>query len=185
MSLIGKLPIKIPEGVSVNLDNQTVVVTGPKGELRINLPRNVFIEIGDTTKEIKVLVKGKNKQSKALHGTNRALINNMVKGVTDGWSKHLELVGTGYRAEVSGNTLILSVGYSHPVKIEAPTGIGFRVEKTDVFIDGIDKEVVGQIAAKIRAIRPPEPYKGKGIKYKDEIIRRKAGKAAKAVGAPA
>ena len=184
MSLIGKLPIKIPEGVSVNLDNQTVVVTGPKGELRINLPRSVFIEIGDT-KEIKVLVKDKNKQARALHGTNRALINNMVKGVTDGWSKNLELVGTGYRAEVSGNTLILSVGYSHPVKIEAPAGIGFRVEKTDVFIDGIDKEVVGQIAAKIRAIRPPEPYKGKGIKYKGEIIRRKAGKAAKAVGAPA
>ncbi|KKQ51945.1 50S ribosomal protein L6 [Candidatus Woesebacteria bacterium RIFCSPHIGHO2_01_FULL_39_17] len=183
MSLIGKLPIKIPEGVGVNLDNKTLIVTGSKGELRKVIPERVLVETD--TKEIKVSVKGKSKQAKALHGTIRALINNMVKGVTDGWSKNLELVGTGYRAEVTDNTLILSIGYSHPVKIEAPREISFRVEKGDIFIDGIDKELVGQIAAKIRAIRAPEPYKGKGIKYKDEIIRRKAGKAAKTVGAPA
>ena len=126
--------------------------------------------------------KDKSKLGRALYGTIRSLVSNMVKGVSQGWSKTLELVGTGYRAEVSGDTLVLSVGYSHPVKIEAPKGITFKVMKNEVTVEGVDKELVGQISARIREVKPPEPYKGKGISYKGEKIRRKAGKAAKAVG---
>jgi large subunit ribosomal protein L6 len=129
--------------------------------------------------QMRVSTLKKNPKTKALHGTIRALIANMIKGVVDGWSKTLELVGTGYRAELSGKTLILTVGYSHPVEIEAPSGIDLKVEKTSITVEGIDKELVGHIADKIRSVRPPEPYKGKGIKYSDEVIRRKAGKAAK------
>jgi large subunit ribosomal protein L6 len=121
----------------------------------------------------------------SLFGTTRALINNDVKGVSEGWSKKLELVGTGFKAELLGSTLSLTVGYSHPVKIEAPEGITFKVEKTFVTVEGINREVVGQVSADIRGVRPPEPYKGKGIKYSDEIIRRKAGKAAAAKAGPA
>lgn len=183
MSRIGKLPIKLPEGVSLEIERSTVSVKGPKGELEKKYPRELMIEEKDGV--LTVSVKKETPKSKALHGTFRSLIANMVKGVSEGWKKELELVGTGYRAEVTGNKLILAIGYSHPVEIEAPEGITFKVEKSDLTVEGIDKEVVGEISAKIRAVRPPEPYKGKGIKYKDEVVRRKPGKAARAAGAAA
>jgi len=181
MSKIGKAPVAIPEGVTVTIEGQTVNVSGPKGNLSRKFPRDVSFEI----KEGQVLVscKKENKVAQSLFGTTRALINNMVHGVSQGWVKELELVGTGYRAEVNGETLILTVGFSHPVKIEAPAGISFKVEKTIITVAGPDKELVGQVAANIRSVKPPEPYQGKGIKYQDEVVRRKAGKAAKTVGA--
>jgi large subunit ribosomal protein L6 len=178
MSRIGKLPIKLPEGVTLEVFSQKVKVVGPRGTIERNLVKGITVEKNDLDQYV-VLAKGNSKGVHALHGTMRAHIANMVKGVSDGWIKSLEMVGTGYRAESSGNTLILTIGYSHPVKIEAPDGISFKVEKSDITVEGYDKEMVGEIAAKIRAARPPEPYKGKGIKYKDEVIRRKAGKAAK------
>ncbi len=183
MSRIGRQPILIPSGVTVEVSGHTVKVTGPKGSLETHFPPEIHVEVA----EGKVLVSTKNegKYVMSLHGTIRALINNDINGVSKGWSKKLELVGTGFKAEVAGSTLSLTVGYSHPVKIEAPQGIGFKVEKTLVTVDGIDRELVGQIAANIRAVRPPEPYKGKGIKYVDEVIRRKPGKAAAAKAGPA
>ncbi len=181
MSRVGKIPIQIPEGVSVDLSGQTLSVRGPKGNLSCQLPREVGIKI--LNKTVKVIPKGKTQKTKALHGTYRSLIANQIEGVTKGWSKTLELVGTGYRASLSGKTLTLTVGFSHPVEIEAPEGIEFSAEKTQITIRGIDKEKVGQVAAEIRAVRPPEPYKGKGIRYKGEVVRRKPGKAAKAQGA--
>jgi len=183
MSKIGKQPIKLPEGITLEIERSVIHVKGPKGELEKKYPRELVIKEKDG--EIVVSIKKETDKAKALHGTFRSLIANMVKGVSEGWKKELELVGTGYRAEVSGNKLILTVGYSHPVEIEAPKNIGFKVEKTDLTVEGIDKEVVGEISAQIRAVRPPEPYKGKGIKYKDEVIRRKPGKAARAAGAAA
>ena len=180
MSKIGKLPIKLPEGVKVSIEKKSVKVVGPKGELELKLPRE--IELVQKNGEVLVEVRSKSKNSKALHGTVRAHLSNMIKGVTKGWSKELEMVGTGYRSEVSGNDLILTVGFSHPVKMEIPKELSIKTEKTSIIIEGIDKELVGQMAAKIRAIRPPEPYKGKGIKYKDEVVRRKPGKAAKGPG---
>lgn len=180
MSKIGKQPITIPSGVKLEITDKTVSVTGPKGTIQKTLPRGVEVKVeGDIAN---VTVKGKSKQQMSLHGTYRSLIANDVKGVSEGWSKKLELVGTGFRAEVQGKTLVLTVGFSHPVKIEAPEGVSFKVEKTFVTIEGANKEDVGQVAAVTRAVRPPEPYKGKGIKYTDEIIRRKAGKAAAKAG---
>ncbi|KKQ92047.1 MAG: 50S ribosomal protein L6 [Candidatus Woesebacteria bacterium GW2011_GWA2_40_7] len=176
MSKIGRQPIKIAQGVTVEVSGQTVKTTGPKGVLTRHLPHVVNAEVKDG--EVLITVKGSSKQASSLHGTFRSIINNDVFGVSTGWSKKLELVGTGFRAEVSGKTLSLTVGYSHPVKIDAPEGITFKIEKMIVTVDGFDKEIVGQIAADIRGARPPEPYKGKGIKYVDEIIRRKPGKAA-------
>ena len=178
MSKIGNLPIVLPKGVSVEIDGSSVRVKGPTASLERIIPSGLSVSVSDST--VLVTAKNENERLRALHGTNRAILANMVKGVSLGWSKGLELVGTGYRAETTGRTLTLSVGFSHPIKIEAPEGITFKVEKTDITVAGIDKELVGQIAAKIRSIRPPEPYKGKGIKYKGEVIRRKAGKAAKA-----
>lgn len=177
MSKIGKLPIEIPQGVNVEIESGTVKITGPKGIMEMKIDRDIEVKRQDTS--LVIATKRTNERSASIHGTTRALISNMVRGVVDGWSKKLELVGTGYRAETTGSTLTLSVGFSHPVKVEAPEGINFKVEKTEITVEGFDKELVGQISATIRAIRPPEPYKGKGIKYKDEIIRRKAGKAAK------
>jgi len=181
MSRIGKLPINIPEGVSVEITGDIVTVSGKRGILKRSLPKELGVEIKNNT--VFVLVKHVSPASGALHGTNRAHIANMVKGVNEGWSKTLELVGTGYRAELRDGELILSLGFSHPVNVKAPEGINFKVEKTDIIIEGSDKELVGLISSKIRSIRPPEPYKGKGIRYKDEQIRRKAGKVAKAAGA--
>lgn len=178
MSKIGKLPVEIPQDVKVDVEDGVVKVSGPRGKLERKFPKMVSV----LTKDSKVIVEsvGKSKQAKAMHGTTRAIISNMVAGVSEGWSKVLELVGTGYRAEGSGSRLTLTVGYSHPVEIEASEGITFKVEKTQVIVEGTDKELVGKIAAEIRAVRPPEPYKGKGIKYKDEVVRRKPGKAVKA-----
>jgi len=183
MSRIGKLPVTIPETVEVSASNGVIIVKGPKGELKREFPRDIKIELKEN--EVLVAPKGESKTARAMHGTWRALIANMVKGVLEGWSKQLELVGTGYRAEGSENNLVLAIGYSHPVEMKAPEGIKFNIQKTLITIEGIDKELVGQVAAKIRDIRPPEPYKGKGIKYIDEVVRRKPGKAAKAQGAAA
>lgn len=182
MSKIGRQSIKLLEGVTAKISGDVVVISGPMGSLERKLPHGFSVEEKDGF----LTVKPQN-NTFALspnYGTTRALLANMVVGVSTGWKKVLELVGAGYRAEVSGNSLSLNVGFSHPVKIEVPQGISFKVEKMLVIIEGADKEIVGQIAASIRNIRPPEPYKGKGIKYQDEIVRRKAGKAAKTVGAP-
>ena len=175
--------MELPEAVEVELKGLTLSVTGQKGTLSREFGRGV--EIHPDKDEIKVELKGHSKAARSNYGTTRALIANMVKGVTQGWTRQLELVGTGFRAEVSGQTLKLTVGYSHPVEIVAPEGVTLKVEKNMITVEGADKEVVGQVAANIRAVRPPEPYKGKGIKYQDEVVRRKAGKAAKTVGAPA
>lgn len=184
MSKIGKQPVIIPAGVTVEISGHTVTTKGAKGTLVMHFAPEIAVEVvGD---EVIVSTKGSGKYVMALFGTTRALINNDVKGVSEGWIKKLELVGTGFRPELNGNELSLTVGYSHPVKVKAPEGITFKVEKLVVTVDGCDKELVGQVAANIRAVRPPEPYKGKGIKYIDEIIRRKAGKAAAAkTGGPA
>jgi large subunit ribosomal protein L6 len=183
MSRIGKIPVKLPEGVKVELEGRWLKVSGPKGELTMSLPEKIKLNQND--KEVFLEVDSKNPALGVMHGTSRALLANMVKGVSEGWSKKLELVGTGFRAEVQGGKLTLNIGYSHPVVIEAPKGITFSVEKNVITIEGIDKEKVGQISAEIRAKRPPEPYKGKGIIYAGEIVRRKPGKAAKAQGAVA
>jgi large subunit ribosomal protein L6 len=177
MSRIGKLPVELPETVKAEISGGTVKISGPKGELERQIPK----EVGVVQKEGSLVVelKSKSKFARSLYGTIRAHLANMVKGVTDGWSKELEMVGAGYRAQVDGNKLVLTIGFSHPVEIEAPEGIEFKVEKTKITIEGIDKEKVGEVSAKIRAVRPPEPYKGKGIKYIDEVITRKPGKAAK------
>lgn len=183
MSRIGKQPITLPKGVVVTIDDKTVIVKGEKGELTQKFPRNLDIKVdGD---QVLVSVNKKSQQSNAMHGTFRSLVQNMVVGVSVGWSKTLELVGTGYRAELSGEKLILNIGFSHPVEVTPPEGIKFKVEKTKITVEGINKQIVGEEAAKIRNIRPPEPYKGKGIKYEDEIVRRKPGKAAKAQSAAA
>jgi large subunit ribosomal protein L6 len=180
MSRIGKLPIELPQGVTAVVDGRSVSVKGPKGELTRLIHKGVDISLKDN---VLVLTIPDGKDSlKPFYGTERAIVANMVKGVYEGWTKKMELVGTGYRAEVNGNVLSLTVGYSHPIKVEGLDGISFKVEKNIVTVNGIDKEIVGLVSARIRAVRPPEPYKGKGIKYVNEVIRRKAGKAAKAAG---
>ncbi len=180
MSRIGKLPIKLPENVKVETQGQLVKIAGPKGTLEWKIPENLSLKMGEDN--LFVENNREDEKTKMMHGTARSLISNMVTGVSNGWTKQLELVGTGYRAEVSGDSLVLSVGYSHPIKINAPKDVSFKVEKTNITVEGLDKELVGLIAARIRAVRPPEPYKGKGIKYKNEVVRRKAGKAAKTAG---
>lgn len=181
MSKIGKLPVVLPEGVVAEVSGHEIKVAGPKGNLNYKFAGSASVEVKDG--KIEVSSKKETKLAKAIFGTTRALIANMVLGVAQGWKKELELVGTGYRGEVQGNTLILTIGFSHPVKFEALEGVTFKVEKSIITVEGIDKELVGRTAANIRAARPPEPYKGKGIKYVGEVIRRKAGKAAKTVGA--
>ena len=177
MSKIGKQPVLIPSGVTVEVSGHVVKVTGSKGTLEKHFPAEISVEVKDG--KVFVSAKGSGKYVTSLHGTIRALINNDVKGVSVGWSKKLELVGTGFKAELSGSTLSLTVGYSHPVKIEVPQGISFKVEKTIVTVEGFDRELVGQISANIRAVRPPEPYKGKGIRYFNQYIKLKAGKTTK------
>ena len=174
MSKIGKQPIIIPEDVKVNLDKNNIKVMGPKGTLEKSLPKDLEFDFQENVLIVKPLMS--DRQTKALWGTWRALINNMVIGVKDGFSKELEYKGVGYKAVVEGDMLNLALGFSHPINIKTPEGINFKTEKNSIIISGIDKELVGQVAAKIRKLRPPEPYKGKGIKYKDEVIRRKEGK---------
>ena len=177
MSRIGKQPVPIPSGVDVTVDDLTVTVKGPKGELTQTMPEGVSIAVdGD---EVVVTRNSETLDDRARHGLVRSLVANMVIGVTEGYEKHLEMVGVGYRAQQKGRDLELQVGFSHNVDVEAPEGIELTVtDQTKIAVKGIDKTVVGQVAANIRKIRPPEPYKGKGIKYVDETIRRKAGKAA-------
>ena len=178
MSRIGLKPIEIPENVEIKLDGQVVTVKGPKGELTRNVHQDIKVVIEDNTV---VVSRGDDlKEHRSLHGTTRSLINNMIEGVVTGFEKHLEILGVGYRATKQGDKLVVAAGYSHPVEIEHIEGIEIEVPKnTELIIRGINKELVGEVAAKIRAIRPPEPYKGKGIRYKDEHVRRKEGKTAK------
>lgn len=178
MSKIGQQIIIIPSGVTVTIENNMATVKGPKGELKTDLSKDLEVKIDGSN--LTISIKKDNKITRSIWGTTRMLIANNIKGVTEGWKKQLELVGTGYRSEVQGTKLVLTVGYSHPVIVEAPEGITFKVEKSVINVDGIDKQVVGQVSADIRSSRPPEPYKGKGVKYVGEVIRRKAGKAAKA-----
>ena len=178
MSRIGKEPISIPSDVQVSIEGKSVEVTGPKGSLDLDLPGEIDARQEDDV----VLVERPNdeRKNKALHGLTRSLINNMVIGVSEGFKKELEIVGVGYRAAISGDGLELQLGFSHPVKVKAPDGITFDVpEPTQIIVSGINKEVVGQVAADIRSYRKPEPYKGKGISYAGEHVARKAGKAAK------
>ena len=178
MSRIGKRPITIPSKVTVDINGSHVAVKGPKGELSRVLPDAVTVEKEGET----VLVKRKDesRSSRQLHGLSRTLVANMVDGVSQGFQKRLEIQGVGYRAQVQGRNLVLSMGFSHPVQIEPPAGIQLEVQNnTNVIVSGFDKELVGNMAAKIRDVRPPEPYKGKGIRYAGEVVRRKAGKAGK------
>ncbi|MBI5151740.1 MAG: 50S ribosomal protein L6 [Candidatus Pacebacteria bacterium] len=184
MSRIGKKSLTIPQGVTLNIQNGMVVVKGPKGELKEVLQPGIEVKVDGQT--LRVSRGDDEKQSKAHHGLVRSLIANMLKGVTDGYEIRLEMVGTGYRAALQGQKLVLSVGFSHSIDVMQPVGITFVVEGNNkITIKGISKHDVGQIAANIRKIRPPEPYKGKGIRYENEIVRRKAGKAVKAAGAAA
>jgi large subunit ribosomal protein L6 len=178
VSRIGKLPVKIPAGVDVSIDHQQVSVKGTKGQLSWSIHNKVKVEVADGT--IVCSPRSlRDKESKALWGLSRVLLQNMITGVTQGFSKTLEVVGVGYRVEMKGSYLMVSVGYSHPFLFAAPEGICFKTEgTTKIIVEGIDKQQVGQVAATIRKIRPPEPYKGKGIRYAGEIIVRKAGKAA-------
>ena len=180
MSRVGQAPIPVPSGVEVKIEGRVVTVKGPKGELTRTLPDALSITQDDG--ELTVARADDERESRALHGLFRSLIANMVTGVTEGYRRGLEIVGVGYRATAQGDrALELAVGYSHTVKVEAPDGITFEVpSNTRIDVVGIDKETVGQVAADIRAIRKPEPYKGKGIRYQGEVVRRKAGKAASA-----
>lgn len=182
MSRIGKAPISIDKEVTVASDGKLLLVKGPKGELRLILPKGITVTVVDST--VTVTRKHNDKPSRAIHGALRAIISNMAIGVTKGWSRVLELSGVGYRANVTGANLVLSVGFSHQVTIVPPAGITFVSSEGKITITGIDKQLVGQMAANIRAVKKPEPYKGKGIKYEGEHIRKKAGKAKAVGGAP-
>jgi large subunit ribosomal protein L6 len=176
MSRIGKMPIPLPKTVTVDVGDGSVRVKGPKGELARAVPRQISIVQDDGT--LRVERSSDEPTQRSLHGLTRSLIANMVTGVTDGFTRRLEVNGVGYRAAVSAGNLVLQVGYSHPVLYPAPQGITFAIQPPNaIIISGADKELVGEVAAQIRRVRPPEPYKGKGIKYAEEVIRRKAGKA--------
>ena len=178
MSRIGKRPITVPNQVTVTIDGRHVAVKGPKGSLERDLPSLIEVEQDGNT--LNVLRINESRPARQLHGLSRTLVSNMVEGVSQGFQKRLQIQGVGYRAQTQGNKLTLNVGYSKPVEMTMPEGIQVAVERnTEVTVSGIDKEVVGNVAAKIRDVRPPEPYKGKGIRYFGEVIRRKAGKAGK------
>jgi len=182
VSRIGKKPVKVPQGVTVKVEAGGIVVSGGKSHLRTPLPPGITAKVeGD---EIRVLRDQDTKQKKSLHGLIRALLANSVRGVTEGFTRELDIVGIGYRAQMAGRQLQLSLGYSHPVEFNVPEGIEIRVDKqTHLVVSGADRHLVGQVAANIRRLRGPEPYKGKGIRYSDEIIRRKAGKVGKTAAA--
>lgn len=177
MSRIGNRKLVIPEGVTITEENNVITVKGPKGELTTKLANNISVKVEENTLE--VLRSNDNANTKAMHGTINALINNMMTGVTKGYEKGLEIIGVGYRFALKGNVLVINAGYSHPVEMEIPEGITVEVpSNTEVTVKGIDKVLVGEFAANVRKVRQPEPYKGKGIRYKDEHVRRKEGKKA-------
>jgi large subunit ribosomal protein L6 len=181
MSRVGRLPITIPSGVDIDVADNHVVVTGPKGTLERDIAPQLTIVTEDG--QLRVERPTDDKRARELHGLTRTLVNNMVVGVTDGYRRGLEIYGVGYRAQLVGAKLQLNLGYSHPIEIEPPAGIAFEVDTpTRIAVTGIDKELVGRMAAKIRACRKPEPYKGKGVRFAGEIVRRKAGKAGKVGG---
>ena len=176
MSRIGKAPIPLPDSVDFKYDNAIVTVKGPKGELTQRVPREMMVEVGDGVIQVKRPTDSG--QHRSLHGLTRTLIANMVAGVTKGFERKLELVGVGYRASLQGPNLSMALGYSHPIIYPVPSGIKIEVkDQTQITVSGMDKQQVGAVAAKLRSFRPPEPYKGKGVKYAEERIRRKAGKA--------
>lgn len=178
MSRVGKKPIPVPSNVELNITDRTVSVKGPKGELSFTHRPEVSVVKAD--QELQVTINGDSKMHHALHGLTRSLVSNMVQGVTAGYEKQLEIVGVGYSAELKGKSLLLNLGYSHQILLEAPEGIAYTVPApTKVTVSGIDKQKVGEVSAKIRSFRPPEPYKGKGVKYVGEQVRRKAGKTVK------
>lgn len=177
MSRIGNRKIVVPNGVTVTNENNTVTVKGPKGELSLELVKGINIEQEENT--LTVTRPNDEKATKAMHGTTNANIKNMINGVTEGFKKGLEIIGVGYRFNVKGTTLVVNAGYSHPVELSVPTGLTVeQVSNTEITVSGIDKVLVGKFAAEVRSIREPEPYKGKGIRYKDEYVRRKEGKKA-------
>lgn len=180
VSRIGKKPIQIPPGVTVTVSGSSVSVKGPKGELKRELHPDVVAEVKEG--ELLISPKRETKRTSALWGLFRSLVANMVEGVTSGFEKKLEFEGIGFKASVEGSALVFQLGFSHPIRFEAPEGIKFAVEKNTITVSGIDKELVGEITARVRGLKPPEPYKGKGIRYKGEVIRRKAGKKAVAAG---
>lgn len=181
MSRIGKMPIAVPKGVTVKIDEDEIAVKGPRGELKRTLDPEMILTLKDSTLTVSRPSDGREHRSK--HGLTRTLVANMVQGVTGGYTKVLEIVGVGYRAEKSGEKLQLRIGFSHIVEVEPMPGTSFDVEKnTRITVSGIDKEAVGEMAARIRAIRPPDVYKGKGVRYAGETVRLKAGKAGKAIG---
>lgn len=178
MSRIGRLPIQVPAGVDVKVDGRTVTVKGPKGELALEVAAPIEVALEDG--QVLVSRPDDERDSRSLHGLTRTLINNNIIGVTQGYSKSLEVVGTGYRVQAKGQNLEFALGYSHPITVEPPAGISFQVEgNTKLTVSGIDKQAVGEVAANIRKLRKPEPYKGKGVRYAGEQVRRKAGKAGK------
>ena len=178
MSRIGRMPVEVPSGVNVTIDGRQVHVKGPKGELSLEVPAP--IDVAQTDGTITVTRPSDDGEIRALHGLSRSLIANMVTGVTSGYSKTMEIVGVGYRVQAKGRDLEFALGYSHPVPVTAPDGITFRVETPTRFVvEGIDKQMVGEVAAQIRKLRKPDPYKGKGVRYQGEQIRRKVGKAGK------
>lgn len=178
MSRIGNSPVLIPSGVTVEKNGTKLVVAGPKGTLELDIYPEIKVELDSN--QIIIKRKSEQKKVKALHGLIRSLLANMIVGVTDGWTKNLELVGVGFRAQVSGSKLVLNVGFSHPVEIEAPEGITFEVsDNTKIKVSGVDKQLVGQLGANIKKVRPPDVYKGKGIRFEGEYIRKKVGKSAK------
>ena len=175
MSRIGKQPVTLPAGVSASVAGGVATLKGPKGELAQKIPETVEVAVNGNV--VTVSRKGDDKQSRADHGTIRALLDNMAVGVKDGYSRELEIQGVGFKASIAGNKLTMNVGYSHPVEYVVPNGIAVAVtDGTQLKVSGIDKQLVGQVSARLRAFRPPEPYKGKGVRYKDERVRRKAGK---------
>ena len=179
MSRIGKQPITIPNGVTVNFSNNTVNVKGPKGELSTKINPRITVEISDNT--LTVTRKSDNKTDKSLHGLSRTLVSNMIEGVTKGYEKRLEIIGVGFKSAVSGAKLTLNLGFSHPIEVQAPKGINIAIDqekKNILIISGFDKQLVGEVAANIRGLKKPEPYKGKGVKFVGEHVARKAGKAA-------
>ncbi len=178
MSRIGRLPVSIPSGVDIDVNGQAVSVKGPKGVLALTVPAPITVEKGDEALEVKR--PNDERESRSLHGLTRSLISNMVLGVTEGYEKKMEIHGTGYRVAAKGSNLEFQLGYSHSILIEAPDGINFAVENPTRFsVQGIDKQLVGEVAANIRKLRKPDPYKGKGVRYAGEQIRRKVGKAGK------